>query len=978
MTCVRYIIRITIFLMCFGHILMVNAQSQEELWVDSVMQTLTLDQRIGQLFMIRAHSNLGQDHVREVERQIREFEVGGLCFFQGTPEGHTRLINHYQELSSTLPLMIGMDAEWGLGMRFKDGVIDYPRALMLGAIQDNSLLYDYGTEIARQLRRIGVHINFAPVVDVNNNPENPVINFRSFGEDKYNVSTKGYMYMRGMQDHHVAACAKHFPGHGDTDTDSHHALPVINHSKQRLEDIELFPFRTLVNHDVASIMMAHLNIPALAGDDSIPTSLSSRVINQLLRRDMGYDGLVFTDALEMKAVSDNYENGALEVTALQAGNDMLLLPNNIDRAFAAIRESITTGELDTTLIFQSVRRILRAKYRMQLHEYKPASEYGVKLDLNNSQALSLKYKLVENALTLVRNSDDLIPFLDQDINMGSLSIGAGGLSHFQVMAHEYRDIPRHISPGVITPVQKTELLHEIGQYDVVLLSLHGMSQYAYNNFGLDESVVDFVNALSAKTNVVLLIFGNPYSLKYFDEVDHVVVAYDDDRLTQNLTAQALFGATGFKGRLPVTASDRSTYGTGIDTRAHFRIGFSVPERVGLHMDSVKQVDRIIHELINRRAAPGAQLLVAKDGMVVYQKEYGYQTYEKDRPIQRDQIYDLASVTKTTASTVAIMKLFDEGKVDLKTPISSYLPELTGTNKADMTLERIMTHQAGLKSWIPFYRKTLSPSTRRPSGPYYHEEPDDVYNIKVTNDLYLRSDYRDSIWQLIIDSEVNPDRHYVYSDLGFYLIARIVENLSGLTLDQYVQKHFYEPLHMPHTTFNPLDKISRQDIVPTEKDNYFRYTDLRGYVHDMGAAMLSGVSGHAGLFSNTSDLIKIYQMLLNEGSYGGRQYFSPETVRVFTSRPSFSMRRGVGFDMKQVDPDKSCNISELASESTFGHYGFTGTCVWVDPQYDLVYIFLSNRTYPTMRNNLLGKEDYRSKIQTAIYKSFLPKFVQNQS
>ena len=958
----------------------VHAQSSyaETKWVDSVLTTLTLDQCIGQLFMIRAHSDLGDDHIKEVERQIKTYGVGGLCFFQGTPGGHARLINQYQKLSPTLPIMVGMDAEWGPSMRFKEASIDYPRALMMGAIQDNSLMYDFGKEVARQLKRVGIHINFAPVVDINNNANNPVINHRSFGEDKYNVTTKGYMYMRGMQDHQVAACAKHFPGHGDTNIDSHEDLPVIKHPKRRLEQVELFPFETLIKHDVASVMIAHLYMPALATEDNLPTSLSPTIIEQLLRKNMGYDGLVFTDALEMKAVSDRFANGELEVKALEAGNDILLLPNDIDQAFKTIKARVAEGALDSARIIQSVRRILRAKYRMGLHDYQPVSEYGVKLALNSADALSLKHTLIENALTLARDEHDLVPMLNHNVKVASLSIGSEHLSHFQVMINEYEEIPRHLAPKDIDPVLKTELLHKLTPYDQVIVSLHDMSQYARNNFGLKQSAIDFIRALNKQTKIVLMVFGNPYSLKYFDEIGTIAVCYDDDRLTQNLAAQALFGATGFKGRLPVTATEISAFGMGIDTKSNQRIGYSVPARVGMQMDSVKEIDRIIHELINRHAAPGAQLLIAKSGKVVYQKEYGYHTYLKDRPVQRHHVYDLASVTKASAATIAIMKLYEEGKVKLNEPIASYIPELEGTNKAKMTLANIMSHQAGLKPWIPFYRHTLSASTGKPVGPYYDSSPSDTYGVKVTNDLYLRSDYPDSIWQLIIDSDVNPPGRYRYSDLGFYMVARIIKNVSDLTIDQYVRKYFYDPLHMSLTTYRPLERIKRQDIVPSEKDSYFRHADVRGFVHDMGAAMLSGVSGHAGLFSNTNELVRLYQMLLNDGYYGGRRYLKPETIKRFITRPGEATRRGIGFDMKELNENRKCNISGYASPSTFGHYGFTGTCVWVDPAYDLIYIFLSNRTYPSMQNNLLNKDNYRSRIQEAIYKSFLPDFVQDRS
>ncbi len=955
-----------------------GAQPTEEEWVESTLSKMSLDQRLGQLFMIRAHSDLGNDHITEVKRQIAKYHVGGLCFFQGTPKKHLRLINDYQELSN-LPLMVAMDAEWGLGMRFKDGVIDFPRALMLGAIQDNSLIYEYGKEIARQMKRLGVHVNFAPVLDVNNNAANPVINFRSFGEDKYNVSTKGYMFMRGLQDHGVAACAKHFPGHGDTDIDSHHELPVISHDLNRLEDLELFPFETLIKQNIASVMVAHLHVPALDNRDNIPTTLSHRVINDLLRKKMKFNGLVYTDALEMQAVAKHYENGEVEIKALEAGNDILLLPNDIDKSFAMIKENLATGKMHEDRINESVRRVLRAKFRLGLHKYEPSDEVGLRSDLNRNHVLGLKHQLIENAITLVRNESDLVPLLRRQEAAASLSIGSSLLSHFQVMINEYDEMPRYLAPNGIEGDQKVKLLQKLKKYKRVIVSLHGMSQHARNNFGLKDSTLDFLKSLREETDVVLVIFGNPYSLRFFDDFDKVIVAYDDDRLTQNITAQALFGAIPFKGRLPVSANVRSAYGMGVDTQGdNYRIGYSVPTRIGLNMDSLKKVDQLVYELIKKKASPGAQLLVAKEGKVVYQKNYGYHTYKNDRPVQRNHLYDLASVTKITAATMAVMKLHDQGKLDLKTSIVNYLPELEGTNKAKMNLAEIMTHQAGLKPWIPFYKATLATQTNRPSSAYYASEFSEKFNVKVLDDLFLRSDYPDTIWQMIVDSDLRPNKNYRYSDLGFYMIARIVEKLAGVSIDQFVEQNYYQPLNMNRTTFNPLESFRKEDIVPTERDEYFRFADIQGYVHDMGAAMLRGVSGHAGLFSNSGDLVKIFQMLLNNGYYGGVQYLKPETIKMFTTRHLGSSRRGIGFDMKELQPKSKPNICRFASDAAFGHFGFTGTCVWVDPEYKLIYIFLSNRTYPTMNNNLLNQEDYRSKIQEAIYRAFLPSFVQDQS
>ena len=933
---------------------------------------MNLDERIGQLFMIRAHSNLGEDHIQEVKNQIIKYHVGGLCFFQGTATKQAMLTNEYQALTKRVPLMMAMDAEWGLGMRYESGVISYPRQLMLGAIQDNSLIYDLGSEVAHQFNQVGVHINFAPVVDVNNNPLNPVINDRSFGEDKYNVATKGYMYMKGMQEGGIMACAKHFPGHGDTGTDSHFDLPVINHDMDRLEDVELFPFQTLINHGIKSVMVAHLNIPAIDPNSNIPTTLSKNVVTTLLRNKMGFKDLIFTDALEMEAVAGKFANGEVEVKALEAGNDVLLLPNDLPLAIQTIKQSLLEGRLNEERINKSVRKILHAKYQLGLREFKPLEIKTIRSKLNHSAALSLKHKLIENALTLVRNESNLVPIQSQDSSdLASLGIGLNRLSHFQVMLNEYEKIPRYISGHTITPGEKEKFLERLSQKELVVISLHNMHKLAQKNFGLDSTAINLINELNRKTQVLLVIFGSPYSLKFFDDIKDVLVCYNDDRLTQNLSCQSIFGAIGLRGRLPVTASKASQYGMGVDTKPYFRIGFSIPERVGMNSDSLFELNRIMHEIITRRAAPGGQILVAKDGKIVFKKEYGWHTYDKKNPVLPHHVFDLASITKIAAATLSIMKLYEEGKINLELPIGHYLPELDTTNKGDLKLKDIMAHRAQLIPWIPFYKETLTVRGQRPSQKYYSNRKSEKFGVPVASNLFLRTDYPDTIWQQIVDSDLRIKQGYRYSDLGFYIISKLVKSLTGMSIDEYADNHFYKPLGMRKTFYNPLNHVKQEEVVPTEKDTYFRHDLLQGHVHDMGAAMLNGVSGHAGLFSNCSDLIRLFQMLLNDGYYGGRQFLKEETIKYFTQRHDGDSRRGIGFDMKELDQNKPPNLSEYASDKTFGHYGFTGTAAWVDPEYKLIFIFLSNRTYPSMRNNRLSKEDYREKLQSAVYRSFLP-------
>ncbi len=939
----------------------------ETQWVDSTYNNLSLDQQIGQLFMIRAHSNLGPDHIAKVEKIVKDYQVGGLCFFQGTPEKQAELTNKYQALSK-VPLMISMDAEWGTGMRLKEDGINFPYAMMLGAIQDNRLIYDMGKEIARELRRLGVHINFAPVADVNNNPNNPVINYRSFGEDRYNVTAKSYMYMKGMQDGNVMACAKHFPGHGDTDVDSHYDLPVITHDNKRLDSIEIFPFRVLAEQGIQSMMVAHLHVPAIDAVPNLPTTLSVPAIQDLLKKKLGFEGLIFTDGLGMKGVTKHYRAGEVEAKALVAGNDVLLLPQDIPAAFKEIKNYMASGQLSEAQVANSVKKILRSKYRLGLTSPQQLRLSNLRYELNSKEAYVLKKRLIENAMTIVRNEKELLPLRDLgNQKIASLSLGSNRKTKFQTRLDLYQKIKHFHAEKAPSSYRQKQLLNDLKNYNTVIISLHGMSNSASKNFGLNQTQINLVHELNAVTNVVLVVFGNPYSLKHFDNMSCILEAYDEDEMTQDVAAQALFGTFNVNGRLPVTASPKSPFNTGISTSSLFRMGYDTPESVGLNSGVLSRIDGIAKEAISGKSTPGCVVLVAKDGKIVYNKSFGHHTYNKKRSTQTDDVFDLASLTKILSSTLAVMKLQEQGLLNIYQPIGNYLPELKGSNKENLLLQDIMSHRAQLTTWLKFYEKTIS-SKAYPSSSYYHKKAGAGFNTPVTEKLFLKDSHKAEIWKEIRDSPMRSTREYKYSDLGFYIIAQLVERISGKPLDQFVDDEFYRPLGLSSATYNPWKNTALNRVPPTEEDKYFRRQRIHGYVHDMGAAMLGGVSGHAGLFSNAQDVAILMQMLLNNGYYGGQQYLKPETIRTFTNRHGECSRRGIGFDMKELQGDKSQNTCSSASTSTFGHLGFTGTVTWADPENNLIYVFLSNRTYPSMKNNKLNREDFRPRIQEVIYEA----------
>lgn len=954
-------------------------------WVDSVFNALSEDERLGQLFMFRAQLDKDTAYERQVDDLIRQYKPGGLCIFNpsqvGTVEKQAELTNRYQASSPRVPLIISMDLENGLGMRLRNTAISYPRAMMLGALQDNRLIYDMGKEVARQCRRLGVHINFAPVADVNNNPGNPVIGERSYGEDRHNVAAKAYQYMAGLQDGGVLACAKHFPGHGDTDMDSHYDLPLIKFNRARLDSLELYPFRMLAKNGVGSFMVAHLEVPALDSRPNRPTTLSRAVVTDLLRKDIGFEGLIFTDAMEMEGVKKFFPNGSADVEAFKAGNDVVLLPADMPATWAAIQAALKDGTLDREQLHTSVKRVLRAKFRLGLTTPQRVNLTNLQNDLNTPESYLLKRKIVAAAMTLVRDDKNLVGFPNlENIRFASIAVGDTNRTVFQTYCGYYAPVNHFNMAKSTDSLTQTRLLDSLRQYDVILASLHGMrtGPLPYKTtkmeagvdtmYGLTPSQVAFLQRLSQQNTVVLTVFGNPYTLRWVSNASVVLEAYTEDPMAQEYAAQSLFGASDINGILPVTASSFAHFGHGM--RKIFpkkRLGYDLPEAVGLRSDTLALMDKIVQQMINTGAAPGCQILVAKDNKIVWNKAYGSYAYEQSTPVTTETIYDLASVTKVAATTISVMKLTESGQMSLDVPMANFVPELKKTNKKDLTTRELLAHHAGLQAWIPFYLQTLT-ADKMPSTKIYHTKSSKGFQIPVAKDVFMANSWVDSVWQQIFDSPLRADKQYKYSDLDLYLNARAVNNVSGKPVDEFADLNFYRPLGLSTTGFNPWKKGLTLRCAPTEEDNYFRRQKLQGYVHDMGAAMLGGVSGHAGLFSNANDLAKIFQMLLNGGTYGWQEYLKPETVRLFTTRYTLSTRRGIGFDMKELDEKLSANMSTLAGKNTFGHLGFTGICVWADPDKNLIFIFLSNRTYPSMENNKLMDGDYRPTLQGLVYRA----------
>jgi len=951
---------------------MAMGQSAESAhWVDSIFSTMSLDDKIGQLFIIRAHSDLGDDHVQSVLDQIKKYHVGGLCFFQGTPRKQAELTIQYQQLSK-IPMLVSMDAEWGLGMRFKDKGLSFPRQLMLGAIQDYRQIEAMGYAIGIQLKAIGVNVSYSPVADININPDNPVIGDRSFGEDRNEVSQRAIAYMKGLHAAGVLACGKHFPGHGDTDMDSHFDLPELPFDKTRLKETELFPFQQMIDAGLPSIMVAHLHVPAIDSAKNISTTLSEKAVTQLLKNEMGFTGLVITDGLEMKGVTKNFSADEVAVMAIGAGNDLLLLPEDMDLAFKGLKKAYKDGTLSIDELNKSVRKILATKYDLGLNQLVlPDPAYAEKMAFDPN-AIGVKYKLIEGAITVVQNKSALIPIVNvMKPKTATLAIGSTEPTRFQERLDSYLQLDHYNVSHSLKETDVPSLLKELQPYDRVIISIHNMTNKTAGNFGLTKDELALIQNVNRMKDVILVVFGSPYSLKYFENIDHLIMAYEDQPVIEDITAQGLMGVYGFSGKLPVTASNIFPIHLGFTTPSLQRLGYSVPERVGMSSDSLEAIQHIVERMIKEHAAPGCEVLIAKDGRIVYEKSFGYQTYEPTDPVYMNDLYDIASVTKVAATTPTVMRLYKEGKIDIHKTLGYYLPWLKGSNKENMVIERVMAHHAGLQSWIPFYEKTVrayDDGSYEMQPDIYCDMPSVQYCVPVAQDMFLDNDYINKMHREIYMSPLNADGTYVYSDLGFIMLAEIIKNETGVSIDHYVDSVFYQPLGLHRIGYKPLKRFTADQIVPSEIDTYFRCQELRGYVHDMGCAMMGGVSGHAGIFTDAEDLAVMFQMYMNGGTYGGRDYIDPDILKLFTTRYQNSTRRGLGFDMKELEPGKHVLMAHEASDSTYGHTGFTGTCVWNDPVTHLVYVFLSNRTYPTMRNDALKTMDIREKIHTRAYKA----------
>ena len=942
----------------------------ETLWVDSIYNKLSLDEKVGQLFMVAAYSNKDSTHVNEINKLILNNKIGGLIFFQGGPVRQANLTNRYQAKAKT-PLFIGIDAEWGLSMRL-DSTYHYPWNMTLGAIQDLKLVEKVGVNMGKESKRMGVHFDFAPVLDINTNPKNPIIGSRSFGENKVNVADKAIALMTGIQNQGVFSTGKHFPGHGDTSTDSHSSLPLVTLSHEHIDLVELYPYKRMFDEGLVSVMVAHLEVPSIEPRPNYPTSISYNVVTNILQNEMQFDGLIFTDALNMKGVRGFREvagiapkPGDIELKAFLAGNDILLFPQDAPMAIEKISAAYTDKIITEERLAHSVKKILHYKFKAGLNNYKPIEITNLDQDLNPTSNEALQYQLFENAITVLKNKDAILPIKNLGNNkIAYVKLGDDDNSSFISTLKKYTEITEVSSKNI------DSLNVKLKKFDTVIVGFHKSDKaWAKQEFTFAE--LFWLQEIAKNNKVILDVMAKPYSLSQianFWDIEGVIESYQNSEVAQVVSAELIFGAIEAKGKLPVSILPNFKVNDGLSTEKLNRLGFTSPENEGINPAKLLEIEQIANKAIDDKIAPGIVVLVARKGKVVYQKSFGYQTYEKTKKVTNTDLYDLASLTKMIATLPNVMQQYDKGKVTLETTLVDMVPLFKGSNKSNITFRDLLLHNAQLQPYIPFYKNTID-NAGKPLEKYYRKTPDEFFSKKVADSLFMRNDYHDTIMKIIAESKLLAEKKYKYSDFTFMILKEYLEIAASKKLENLVQDNFFKSLGMNYTLFNPLQTRNKSDIAPTEIDNYYRHQTLQGYVHDQGAAIEGGVQGHAGLFSNALDVAKMMQMYLQKGNYGGVQYFSSNTFDAFNScyLCADGNVRGLGFNKPRGIDNPA---SKSASDKSFGHTGFTGIIAWADPETETVYVFLSNRTFPGVVENKLAKGKIREQIQEVIYDAIM--------
>lgn len=918
-----------------------------ELDIDVILESLTVRQKIAQMMHVWAYGEFQgdeSDRFRRVERLVREDQIGGFIFSRGNIYDQAILTNKLQELSE-IPLWISQDMEFGAAMRI-NGTTRFAPAMAVAATRDPKLDYMKGYVTAMEAKAVGVHQIFAPVMDVNNNPANPVINTRSYSENPALVAQFGLEFIRGVKAAGLVSTVKHFPGHGDTATDSHIGLPVIAHDWARLDSVELVPFRAAIGAGVESVMSAHISFPKLGSEPGLPGTLDPNILTGILRDSLGFDGLITTDALEMEGISEHYSPGDALIRAILAGADMLLIPPDVASSLDAAVLAVERGQISIERIDASVRRILEWKVRMGLFENR-----RVDLDALSSLIAKPEYQraadeVAKRSITVIRNQGGILPIRPERyrritaVSMADDRTGATGSGFATALRGYHNDVRFWYYDQRSKAEDLDAIVTAAGNSDLILVGSFVFLQTSSGKISLTDAQSRFLKRLKATGKpIVLISFGNPYIVIDLPDANVHLLAWANTQSQIDAATNAMFGATTIDGKLPISIPGTAyAFGAGL-TIPKILLRNDAPETVGLSSDSLNRIDDIMNAAIRDSIFPGATVTVLKDGVIAFERGYGYHDYGKTRRTRASDIFDMASVSKVMGTTLAAMKLVDEGKLKLDDPISKYIPEYAGGEKAKITVSHFLSHTSGLP---PFRVYVDSLKTR------------EAILAAIRNEALVN----------------RPGERYVYSDLGMILLGSIIEKITGMSQDAYLARTFYTPMGMASTLYAPGKTNPRllTRILPTEHDTIYRKMWIHGAVHDERAFYMDGVAGHAGLFSNGRDAAVFASLMLDKGVYAGVRYLSAQTVERFTEVTSAPGHRGLGFDLKS--PTGFSSAGTLAGARTYGHTGFTGTSLWIDPDRNLAIIVLTNRTYP-YRGTAAGIGRVRAAVADQVFRSLRP-------
>jgi beta-glucosidase-like glycosyl hydrolase/CubicO group peptidase (beta-lactamase class C family) len=941
-------------------------------WADSMLSKMTLDEKIGQLIMVTSNAWLKEKQQQTLLEQVEKFNVGGVLFLKSTPFDLATRANECQQRSK-IPLFIALDGENGLSFRM-DSTIVYPNMIALGAITSDSLLYRMGREIGQQCRTLGINLNFAPVADVNSNPENPVINYRSFGENPLRVAQKCLQLAKGMQDENIMVSVKHFPGHGNTSKDSHETLPAVDEDYQQLDSVDFLPFKMCIDNGINGIMTAHIQVPEI-DKSKRPATLSKKIMTTILRDSLRFEGLIFSDAMNMKGITSRFNEGEAAVQAFKAGVDVLEFVQHPDRVITAVKSAIQQGALKESVINEKCRKVLIAKSWMDINNHKQTQTNLIKEQLNKPEYQLTARQLTEQSLTVINNERSILPLQRLDtLKIASVSIGAKEMTPFQRGLERYTMVDHFNLPSDASPDELIAILPVLKNYNIIIAAIHGTKMLPSKRYNITDIQLAAIDSLCRREKVILTFFTNPYSLAFFkgsEKAEATIVAYSETESAQDLTSQLIFGAIGANATLPVTVDGKYKAGFGIQVKESQRLKFTLPEEAGFDSHTLNStIDSFATSAIQSKIFPGCQVLVAQHGKVIFQKSYGYFTYDTIEKVTNASLYDWASITKITGPIPLIMKLYQDSLLKLDAPFSNYWTDFKRSNKSKITLRDILTHQAQLKPGISYHVKLMK-EEKKHKGTVFSETPSSLFPVRISSHLYTREESKQRMFDEIRDSDLLKEKKYTYSDLGFYLFPDLISKLTGENYEELLNRTFYKPLGAVTVGYNPVNHFPLKQVAPTERDDLFRKEQLQGFVHDEGAAIMGGISGNAGLFGSSLDMAKIMQCYLQKGHYGDLSLIDEKTLQEFTrvQFPENNNRRALGFDKPYLN-NKSLSAANAypapdASSGSFGHSGFTGTFTWVDPDNQLLFIFLTNRIYPTREYTKLIDSNFRPRLYQAI-------------